>query len=504
MSNRKSSDKKVNQTEVVIKPDTKKAVQDTSNWPLLLKNVDKLNVRTNHFTPSTSGYNPVNRPIGVHLKYGVMNLDKPSNPSSHEVVAWIKKILKIEKTGHSGTLDPKVTGCLIVCLNRATRLVKSQQSAGKEYVGIVRFHGPTNEKDIEMNLKKLTGTCFQRPPLISSVKRELRVRTIYETKLIEYDPEKNHALIWLSCEAGTYVRTLCVHLGLLCKVGAHMQELRRVRSGILNENDRLVTMHDVLDSQFKFEQSKDETYLRRVVQPLEWLLVSYPRIMVKDSSIAAICHGAKLTLPGVLRYENGIEPGMDVVLMSTKGEAVAIGIALMTTSVISTCDHGIVAKIKRVIMDKDTYPASWGKGPFAKKKKDMIKEGKLDKYGKVNEKTPEDWKEIFGKDGKPIEKTEKPERKKSEKSERKKSGEKLLKNKKAKEESSSDSESEEKVVVSKKKNKEKEVKKSKKKVESSSDSSSEEEEVKPKRKSSVSKEKKKKAKVVVESDSDSD
>jgi H/ACA ribonucleoprotein complex subunit 4 len=498
MSSSDKKNKNVNQSEVAVKPDTKKAVQDTSNWPLLLKNVDKLNVRTNHFTPSTSGYNPVNRPIDVHLKYGVMNLDKPSNPSSHEVVAWIKKILKIEKTGHSGTLDPKVTGCLIVCLNRATRLVKSQQSAGKEYVGIVRFHGPTDKKTIEMNLKKLTGTCFQRPPLISSVKRELRVRTIYESKLIEYDSEKNHALIWLSCEAGTYVRTLCVHLGLLCKVGGHMQELRRVRSGILNENDRLVTMHDVLDSQFNFEQTKDETYLRRVVQPLEWLLVSYPRIMIKDSSIAAVCHGAKLTLPGVLRYENGIEPGMDVVLMSTKGEAVAIGIALMTTSVMSTCDHGIVAKIKRVIMDKDTYPASWGKGPYAKKKKDMIKEGKLDKFGKINDQTPADWKEIFGKDGKPIEKEEV----KTEKSERKKSTEKLLKNKKVKEESSSESESEEKVVVSKKKNKENGVKKSKKKVESSSESSSEE--VKPKRKSSVSKEKKKKAKVVQVSDSDSD
>ncbi len=60
-----------------------------------------------------------------------MNLDKPSNPSSHEVVSWIKKILRVEKTGHSGTLDPKVTGCLIVCIERATRLVKSQQSAGE-------------------------------------------------------------------------------------------------------------------------------------------------------------------------------------------------------------------------------------------------------------------------------------------------------------------------------------------------------------------------------------
>jgi H/ACA ribonucleoprotein complex subunit 4 len=75
-----------------------------------------------------------------YLKYGVINLDKPSNPSSHEIVAWVKKILEVEKTGHSGTLDPKVTGCLIVCLERATRLVKAQQSAGKEYVAIVRLH----------------------------------------------------------------------------------------------------------------------------------------------------------------------------------------------------------------------------------------------------------------------------------------------------------------------------------------------------------------------------
>lgn len=66
----------------------------------------------------------------LHYRSGFINLDKPSNPSSHEVVAWIRRILRVEKTGHSGTLDPKVTGCLIVCIERATRLVKSQQSAG--------------------------------------------------------------------------------------------------------------------------------------------------------------------------------------------------------------------------------------------------------------------------------------------------------------------------------------------------------------------------------------
>lgn len=73
-------------------------------------------------------------------RYGVINLDKPSNPSSHEVVAWIRRILRVTKTGHSGTLDPKVTGSLIVCVERATRLVKSQQGAGKEYVCIARLH----------------------------------------------------------------------------------------------------------------------------------------------------------------------------------------------------------------------------------------------------------------------------------------------------------------------------------------------------------------------------
>lgn len=301
-------------------------------------------------------------------------MDKPSNPSSHEIVAWVKKILNVEKTGHSGTLDPKVTGCLIVCINRATRLVKSQQSAGKEYVGVVRFHNPISSvKDVELALKRLTGTCFQRPPLIASVKRELRVRTIYESKFFEYDKEKNLGLLWISCEAGTYVRTLCVHLGLLTKTGGHMQELRRVRSGMLKEDETMVTMHDVLDAKYILDQKKDESYIRRVVMPLEVLLVNYPRVVVKDSAVNAICYGAKLTLPGVLRFDNGIEVGTEIVLITTKGEAIAIAVAQMNTSVMATCDHGIVAKTKRVIMDRETYPRKWGLGPHAQKKKNMIK-----------------------------------------------------------------------------------------------------------------------------------
>ncbi|CAA0837455.1 H/ACA ribonucleoprotein complex subunit 4 [Striga hermonthica] len=378
--------------DYLIKPQSYTPAIDTSQWPILLKNYDKLNVRTGHYTPLPSGYSPLKRPLAEYIKYGILNLDKPANPSSHEVVAWIKRILRVEKTGHSGTLDPKVTGNLIVCIDRATRLVKSQQGAGKEYVCVARLHSKVPEvSKVARALETLTGAVFQRPPLISAVKRQLRIRTIYESKLLEYDVDRHLVVFWISCEAGTYVRTLCVHLGLLLGVGGHMQELRRVRSGILGEKDNMVTMHDVMDGQWVYDNSRDETYLRRVIMPLEVLLTSYKRLVVKDSAVNAICYGAKLMIPGLLRFENDIEVGEEVVLMTTKGEAIALGIAEMTTAVMATCDHGTVAKIKRVVMDRDTYPRKWGLGPRASMKKKMIAEGKLDKHGKPNESTPAEW-----------------------------------------------------------------------------------------------------------------
>uniref|UniRef100_C9IYT0 H/ACA ribonucleoprotein complex subunit DKC1 n=3 Tax=Hominidae TaxID=9604 RepID=C9IYT0_HUMAN len=342
--------------EFLIKPESKVAKLDTSQWPLLLKNFDKLNVRTTHYTPLACGSNPLKREIGDYIRTGFINLDKPSNPSSHEVVAWIRRILRVEKTGHSGTLDPKVTGCLIVCIERATRLVKSQQSAGKEYVGIVRLHNAIEGgTQLSRALETLTGALFQRPPLIAAVKRQLRVRTIYESKMIEYDPERRLGIFW----------------------------------------DHMVTMHDVLDAQWLYDNHKDESYLRRVVYPLEKLLTSHKRLVMKDSAVNAICYGAKIMLPGVLRYEDGIEVNQEIVVITTKGEAICMAIALMTTAVISTCDHGIVAKIKRVIMERDTYPRKWGLGPKASQKKLMIKQGLLDKHGKPTDSTPATWKQEY-------------------------------------------------------------------------------------------------------------
>ncbi|KAK5077158.1 centromere/microtubule-binding protein cbf5 [Lithohypha guttulata] len=384
---------KADQMDFSIKPENVTPAISTEDWPLLLKNYDKLLVRTGHFTPIPAGCTPYKRDLKSYVSSGVINLDKPSNPSSHEVVAWVKRMLRVEKTGHSGTLDPKVTGCLIVCIDRATRLVKSQQGAGKEYVAVVRFHDklPGGEAQFARALETLTGALFQRPPLISAVKRQLRVRTIYDSRLMEFDNDRHLGVFWVSCEAGTYIRTLCVHLGLLTGVGAHMQELRRVRSGAMDESKQLVTLHDVLDAQWVYDNNRDESHLRTVISPLESLLTTYKRIVVKDSAVNAVCYGAKLMIPGLLRFESGIEVHEEVVLMTTKGEAIALGVAQMSTVELSTCDHGVVAKVKRCIMERDLYPRRWGMGPVALEKKKMKSEGKLDKYGRANENTPAKW-----------------------------------------------------------------------------------------------------------------
>merc|ERR1712136_46704 len=114
-------------------------------------------------------------------------------------------------------------------------------------------------------------------------------------------------------------------------------------------------------------------------------------IIMKDSAVNAICYGAKIMIPGVLRYEDGIELNQEIVLVTTKGEAICLAIALKTTAVIASCDRGVIAKIKRVIMERDTYPRRWGLGKKATLKKAMIKKGLLTKYGKPNEQTPKDY-----------------------------------------------------------------------------------------------------------------
>ncbi|ELA41350.1 tRNA pseudouridine synthase B [Vittaforma corneae ATCC 50505] len=324
---------------------------------LLLKNQDQMVVKSRDHNPSGHGTMPVNRPIGEYLKYGVVTVDKPANPSSHEVVTWVKGILDCEKTGHSGTLDPKVTGVLSICLNRATRLTKSQQNAGKTYVCCIEFDTETTAEKFSNACRKLTGHLFQRPPVMCAVKRDLRLRWIYAINIIEFTPKM--ALFEVRCEAGSYIRTLCTHIGLYIGCGAAMADLRRTQSGLTTE-DECVTLHDVQDAYYMYKKTGEERYLRKVVRPLETLLVSYPRIMIRDSAVNAICYGGQLSVPGVLRYDRDFDTNSTVVLMTAKGEAVAIAQPLVASSQLAEMERGIITKTKRVIMEKDLYPRVWG------------------------------------------------------------------------------------------------------------------------------------------------
>lgn len=330
-------------------------MSETNEWPLLLKDHAKMNVKTLHYTPLNSGFTPLNRPLKEYINYGIINIDKPSNPSSHEVVTWVKNILSIEKTGHCGTLDPKVSGALTILLNRSTRLAKSQQSKGKQYMCKIKFHTKTKRNILEKNI--LTGSLLQRPPLMCAVKRNLRLRKIYDVKIEDFKDDE--ALLRIDCEAGTYIRTYCVHLGLIMGCGAHMEDLRRTRSGCILEEE-CFSMHDLLDAKYLLDQ--DETVLRRVVKPLESLLIEYKKIIIKDSAVNAICYGGQLTLKGILRYEDNIEIGTEVVIITTKGEAVALAIASVSTPEMASMDHGVVCKTKRVIMERDLYPRAWKLG----------------------------------------------------------------------------------------------------------------------------------------------
>merc|ERR1712051_619781 len=172
-----------------------------------------------------------------------------------------------------------------------------------------------------------------------------------------------------------------------------MLELRRSRTGQVTEHHNSVTMHDVLDAAWLYKEHGDESYLRAIINPVETLLLKKKRIIVKDTAVNAITYGAKVMLPGVLRFDDGIEVGEEIAVVSTKGEAICIAYAQMTSMQLSKVVHGVAAKIKRMVMDRDTYPRKWGLGPHALEKKKMVAAGTLGKFGKPNEKSPDDWKE---------------------------------------------------------------------------------------------------------------
>ncbi len=298
------------------------------------------------------GKAPSSRTVEELLDTGIIVIDKPSGPTSHQVSAWVSKMLGGRKVGHGGTLDPAVTGVLPVGIGLSVRALDALHFLPKEYVGVMRFHADVGKNEVTALFSEFTGRIYQFPPVRSAVRRERRIRQIHSLELLEMSGRM--VLFRVKCEAGTYIRTLCRDIGEASGAGGQMIELRRTRSGPYKES-MAVTLQGLEDAVHYMSEGQPAELLS-VVRPFETLLQSFPMIVLKDSAVDSICHGANLTVKGVASVPSGIKRGSVVSLMSSKGEGIALANALMSSEMIDNTASGIACDTLRVFMKPGTYP----------------------------------------------------------------------------------------------------------------------------------------------------
>jgi H/ACA ribonucleoprotein complex subunit 4 len=315
-------------------------------------------------TDPEHGFAPTSRPVEVLLEYGLIPLNKPRGPTSHEVVAWAKRLVGVDKAGHSGTLDPPVSGLLPVGLGQATKALSLLLLFPKEYRGVLRLHSSVPRKQLEGVVGEFTGEIFQRPPQRSSVSRQTRMRTIHELEITE--ATGNLYLFRCLCQSGTYIRKLVYDMGEVLGVGATMVELRRTKVGPLDEAKGLTSLHQLNDAVFKLKEG-DESALRQAILPVEDSLGNIGRIVVRDSAVDAICHGARLGIPGILSVSDPISKEDPVAILSQKQELVAIGKALMSSEEMKKLKRGLASTTERVVLKQGTYPKLWKHKPRSTK-----------------------------------------------------------------------------------------------------------------------------------------
>lgn len=299
------------------------------------------------------GKKPEDRSIEELLNCSFINLDKPAGPTSHQVTLWVKEILQAKRTGHSGTLDPNASGVLPIGVNRATKLLGYLLLGTKEYVALMRLHKDATEDMVRNVFSEFVGRIEQRVPLRSAVKKRKRMRNVHELEILEMNGK--NVLFRAVVDPGTYIRTLCVDIGKALGTGANMVQLIRTRSSVFHESDSFI-LQDVVDAYAVKEEKED---LKSILLPVEYGFSELPKIVVRDSSISALCHGADLALPGILQIDERIVKGSVVCIFSLKGELVAIGKAMMDADEMWEKERGIAVDIESVAMERSTYPRLW-------------------------------------------------------------------------------------------------------------------------------------------------
>ncbi|MFA5856178.1 MAG: RNA-guided pseudouridylation complex pseudouridine synthase subunit Cbf5 [Candidatus Pacearchaeota archaeon] len=220
------------------------------------------------------------------LNFSIINIDKPSGPTSHKVVSNIRRILRIKKAGHFGTLDPKVTGVLPIALGRACRLSGYFMKKDKEYLGKMYLHKDIDINTLKKEMNEFIGKINQKPPRKSSVKRVNRIREVEEFKILK--KEDKIVSFQAKVEAGTYIRKLISDLG--DKIGgAHMIELRRIRAGLFIET-KSFRPEEVESAYNKYLKGNDKE-LRNMLIPAEIVQDLFPKINVKEEFLKEFLNG---------------------------------------------------------------------------------------------------------------------------------------------------------------------------------------------------------------------
>jgi H/ACA ribonucleoprotein complex subunit 4 len=324
---------------------------------LILKQLQNLTIIDQDVTNDKYGTYYDKRSLDQLLKYGFILLDKPPGPTSHETVAWLKRILKIPKAGHSGTLDPQVSGVLPMGLGEGTKALEVLLYGPKEYHALGRLHSLPSKEKFQKVLEEFTGEIYQKPPQRSAVLRQTRTRTIYELELLEQ--KERLVLLRVLCEAGTYIRKLIYDIGEVLGPGATMIELRRTRVHQFTEDSGLVTLHELANAYSLWEEKKDDSKLLKIIRPIEHVLSELKSVVIRDSAVDAMCHGAQLAIPGVLEVSPNLKKDDLVAIYTKKGEVVALAKTLLSEEEIKENTKGYAFETKRIIMAPSTYPKSW-------------------------------------------------------------------------------------------------------------------------------------------------
>ena len=271
-------------------------------------------------TKAEFGEVPEKRSIQRLLDFGVVNIDKPEGPTSHQVSDFVQRILGIKKSGHGGC--------------------------------VMHLHKEVPEAELRKIMSFFVGTIDQVPPLKSSVKRVRRKRNVYYLTILEIDGKD--VLFQVGCEAGTYIRKLCHDIGLKLG-GAHMANLRRTKAGPFDEST-LVTLHDLSDAFYYYREKGGEKFLRHCIHPPEEGISHLQKIWVHDTTVDTLCHGADLSVPGISRLHDGIRKGSLVAVMTLKDELVCLAETKMDSEEIKKKEKGLAAKTAKVFMEPGLYP----------------------------------------------------------------------------------------------------------------------------------------------------